>query len=211
MFRIAHEQEASVAELLGISKGSLQWNHGFIRATHEWEIGVFSAFFDLLYSIELGMEEAIRLFGSLPEKFSARSFYEVITSQQHNLFPLKVTFFVWTASLEKILTKGNLRKRWIIIIDFCCMCRRSGEIVDHLFLPYEVARDQWDDIFSRVGLAWRDLYGIPQIAAIWKMVPICLLWCIWRERNDQNFEEKERSVDELRCLFFNTLMSWTLL
>lgn len=51
MCRIAHEQKTSVAELLGISKGSLQWNLGFIRATHEWEIGVFSAFFDLLYSI----------------------------------------------------------------------------------------------------------------------------------------------------------------
>lgn len=48
---------------------------------------------------------------------------------------------------------------------------------------------------------------MPQIVAIWEMVPIFLLWCIWRERNDRNFEDKECSLEELKC-FFDSLMSW---
>jgi hypothetical protein len=24
---------------------------------------------------------------------------------------------------------------------------------------------------------------------MWKMVPLCLLWCLWRERNYRNFED----------------------
>lgn len=45
-------------------------------------------------------------------------------------------------------------KRWIIVIDWCCMCERSGETVDHLLLYCRVARVLWDDIFSMSGLAW---------------------------------------------------------
>ena len=36
--------------------------------------------------------------------------------------------------LGKILRVNNLRKRHLIVIDWCCLCNRSGEIVDHLFL-----------------------------------------------------------------------------
>lgn len=92
--------------------------------------------------------------------------------------------------------------------------------MDHLLLHCEVARALWDDIFSRVGLAWvmpwtvvdllaswKGLHDIPQIVAIWKIVPICLLQCIWRERNDRNSEYKERSLDELRDIKLTTLPS----
>ena len=34
-----------------------------------------------------------------------------------------------------------------------------------------------------------------QIAAVWKMIPLCLVWCIWVERNGRCFEVKERLVD----------------
>jgi hypothetical protein len=26
-------------------------------------------------------------------------------------------------------------------------------------------------------------------AAVWKMVPICILWCVWKERNFRCFED----------------------
>ena len=34
--------------------------------------------------------------------------------------------------------------------------------------------------------------------AIWRMAPVCVIWCIWRERNARLFEDKECSVDEAR-------------
>jgi hypothetical protein len=33
----------------------------------------------------------------------------------------------------------NLRKQHVIVIDNCCMCKRNGKFVDHLFLHCEVS------------------------------------------------------------------------
>ena len=47
---------------------------------------------------------------------------------------LELLFLVWNAALENILTIDNLRKRKIWILDWCCMCERNGELVDHLLI-----------------------------------------------------------------------------
>lgn len=39
-------------------------------------------------------------------------------------------------------------------MDWCCMCRRSGETVDDLLLQCEVARALWDDLLNRMGIEW---------------------------------------------------------
>jgi hypothetical protein len=52
--------------------------------------------------------------------------------------PLRVGFFVWSAALGKIFTMDNLWKQLVIVVDRCCMCKRNGESVDHIFLHCEV-------------------------------------------------------------------------
>ena len=52
--------------------------------------------------------------------------------------PLRATSFVWLAALGKILTLDNFKKRHVIVMDKCCICKRNGESVDHL-LHYDVA------------------------------------------------------------------------
>lgn len=49
-----------------------------------------------------------------------------------NKAPKRVAFFVWTVALGKILTINNLRKKSIVVMDWCGMCR-SEEMIDHLF------------------------------------------------------------------------------
>jgi hypothetical protein len=51
--------------------------------------------------------------------------------------------------------------------------------------------------------------GRSQSAVVWKMVPCCLIWCLWRERNDRQFEDKERTIEELISFLFYSLYSWT--
>jgi hypothetical protein len=63
-----------------------------------------------------------------------------------------VAFFVWLVALGKILTHDNLRKRNVVVIDWCCMCKKSGETIDHLLLHCEVARDLWSYIFTLFGV-----------------------------------------------------------
>jgi hypothetical protein len=75
--------------------------------------------------------------------------------------------------------------------------------------------------FSRFELSWVisrqvvDLYACwwivrsAQTADVWKMVPSCLLWCLWREINDISFEDHKKTLDEIKSLFFNILYLWT--
>jgi hypothetical protein len=74
--------------------------------------------------------------------------------------------------------------------------------------------------FSRFEMSWVmprcvvDLYdcwwssGKPKSFAVWKMVHTCLFWCLWRGRNDRNFEDKKRMLGEIISLFFETLYLW---
>jgi nitrogen fixation-related uncharacterized protein len=45
--------------------------------------------------------------------------------------------------------------------------------------------------------------------AVWKMTPICLFWCLWRERNNRSFDDLERSLEEILFSFYHTLYLWT--
>jgi hypothetical protein len=93
--------------------------------------------------------------------------------------------------------------------------------VDHILLHCKIACALWNTIFNSIGLAWVmpswvvDLFaclgaqgGRPQFVTVWKMMPSCLMWCHWRERNGWSFEDHERTLVELKALFFKTLYHW---
>lgn len=40
------------------------------------------------------------------------------------------------------------------------------------------------------------------------MFPSCLLWCFWKEINDRSFEDREKTVVELKSFFFKILYHW---
>jgi hypothetical protein len=46
----------------------------------------------------------------------------------------RVAFFSWIVALGRLLTIDNLQKRNLILVDWCCMCKKGGENVDHLLL-----------------------------------------------------------------------------
>ena len=45
---------------------------------------------------------------------------------------------------------------------------------------------------------------------IWRIVPHCLMWRIWRERNLRSFEDRNWSILEFKPFFFSTLLEWCL-
>ena len=38
--------------------------------------------------------------------------------------------------------------------------------------------------------------------------PLCLMWHLWRKRNDRSFEDTERTMPNLKLIFFRTLLDW---
>ena len=133
--------------------------------------------------------------------------------------PSRVAFFVWTAALGKCLTIDNLRKRKVYILDWCYMCKCNS--VNHLFLHCPVASELWDMVFGLFGVNWivplsvvglfaywQGHFGRLCNGVIWKIVPSCLMWCIWKERNNRCFEDSERAMPDLKLLFLKTLLDW---
>jgi hypothetical protein len=50
--------------------------------------------------------------------------------------------------------------------------------------------------------------GYGRAKEAWRLAPLCLLWCIWRERNARLFEDIEISMVELQKRLLNTLYIW---
>ena len=44
---------------------------------------------------------------------------------------------------------------------------------------------------------------------IWNLVPGCLIWIVWLERNRWSFEDKEKMLDELKLLCHHSLLEWS--
>jgi hypothetical protein len=78
-----------------------------------------------------------------------------------------VAFFVWLAALGKILTLDNLRKKNIVLINRCGMCKRDEETIDHLLLHCECAEVLWNAFFSRFGLVWTMPRGVVNLLQCW--------------------------------------------
>lgn len=66
-----------------------------------------------------------------------------------------MAFFALSAVLGKILNMDKLRKRHLIMVNRCCLCKLNGEeSIDHLLHHCEVTSALWNVIFSRFGLSW---------------------------------------------------------
>ena len=191
------------------------------------------SFMDLLYatsrhgtgddSICWGLHRSKRFMGS--------SYYRVLSGAPPVSFPWKiiwksrvpprVAFFVWTVALGRILTIDKLRRRHVLVLDWCYMCKKGGESVEHFLLHCPFARELWSMVFGLFGVTWvmprsaldllacwQGSFGRHRNFSIWQAVPHCLMWCICRELNGYNFEDCERSYVELKLFFLRSLFDW---
>ena len=56
---------------------------------------------------------------------------------------------------------------------------------------------------------WAGRFGKSDAGAIWKIIPHCLMWCIWCERNARTFSGEEKSTPALKFSFLQTLFKGT--
>ena len=66
----------------------------------------------------------------------------------------RIAFFSCSASLVKITTTGNLQKKQIIVVDWCYVCKRCGELADHFLLHSPIAYELWYLVFCLFGMQW---------------------------------------------------------
>ena len=77
-------------------------------------------------------------------------------------------------------------------------------------MVYELFGVSW--VMLRTALdvlaCWQGSFGRHRNFPIWRAVPHCLMWCIWRERNEHSFEDCEWSYVEIKLLFLRSLLDW---
>jgi hypothetical protein len=56
--------------------------------------------------------------------------------------------------------------------------------------------------------SWGASFGYGPAKEVWRLVPLCLMWCLWWERNARHFEDVKTSMLELRKCLLNTLYIW---
>ena len=115
---------ASSLERLGIGDWR-SWDVRFSRRPNDWEMGVVDEFLRTLDSNLPPIENGDRMRWKMTKKedFDIRSFYNKLRDPLLIIFPWKgvwkvtaprcVSFFVWTAVWDKILTGDNLRGKGI--------------------------------------------------------------------------------------------------
>jgi hypothetical protein len=109
----------------------------------------------------------------------------------------------------KILARDSLMRRGITMVNRCCMYKCSDETVDHLLIHYIVAKELWSFVFSMFGFHWVlpeqvvDVLSGQKFRVVthdnffaWKIVPLYLIWVIWRKMNNRTFNDVKLSVME---------------
>ena len=233
LFSIALDRNVSIAALMSHINGRLHWDVLFTRSVQDWKLESISSFMDLLYSnpVQGRGEEKLSWGSPVSKAFTVKSSYRYLSSPSPRTFPWKrvrkskvpsrVAFFSWTAALGKILTIDNLRKRGLILVDWCYLCRESGESPDHILLHRKLARELWDLVFVLFGVqwvmprtvldllsCWQGSSGSSRTSMVLRVVPQCVFWCVWKERNARHFEDTKTSILEMKSSFFQLLFAW---
>ena len=114
-----------------------------------------------------------------------------------------------------------LMKRGWSMVNRCSLCKDNEKSADHILIHGGKTRELWTLLPSSFGLVWVFSASVRNLLlewkvkglgkkrrVVWRLVPICLFWCIWGERNWRTFQEEEMSDPCLRSFFFRSLLEW---
>ena len=134
---------------------------------------------------------------------------------------MRVSFFAWEVSWNRVLTNDQLKRREWNIPNRCFLCKEEEETNDHFFLFCTKVDMLWNLIFSLFGvhwvlhstvrgklLGWNGAFVGKERAKAWRAAPLCLLWTLWKERNGRAFNNVERADQAIKYSFLYTFVNW---
>ena len=119
------------------------------------------------------------------------------------------------------MTTDQLKKRGWNIPNRFFLCKEEEETNDHLFLFCNKVSMLWNLIFSLFGvqwvlhstmrgnlLGWNDAFVGQRRAKAWRAAPLCLMWTLWKERNERAFNDVEWADQTIKCSFLYNFANW---
>ncbi|XP_028104944.1 uncharacterized protein LOC114303962 [Camellia sinensis] len=123
-----------------------------------------------------------------------------------NSAPPKVKFCSWLAWKERLKTSVFLKRIGVLNSEantVCLLCKTEEESLNHLLLSCPVVWKLWSDMVKWWDLVWvvpGTVEGLlhwwagykfkKEIQPLWKVVPVAVVWSIWKARNDCLFHQK---------------------
>ncbi|WMV33012.1 hypothetical protein MTR67_026397 [Solanum verrucosum] len=231
LFRIAQDPNSIIAA----NREGINWDIRFRRNMHDWEVNDLVDLFARLQHCHINLQAADKLkWGHQKGVYTVKEGYQQLCSRNpvianwpwkliwRTKLPPKVVFFTWIALYEACLTQDNIKKRKIQFPNRCYMCKKEVETPRHLLLHCEVASELWSMFFCLSGINWttpltvKDAYESwslwkvdKAIKKIWIMIPACIFWCIWLERNKRCFDGESTALGILKTRCTENLFSWT--
>jgi hypothetical protein len=99
-------------------------------------------------------------------------------AREASLFPWKsiwkmkalphIAFFTWTVALSKLLTIDNLQKQGLTLVNWCCLCKKSEETINHIFICCEFTSEIWYLVLTLFGVSWVMPCNILELLHCWK-------------------------------------------
>ena len=131
---------------------NLHWGITFFECYSRLGDGyMLTAFLNLIYSTKIrrDAEDQICWTPTKSRLFEVKSFCGVLYGGGAQSFPwksiwkvkvtIKLAFFTRQLLWGKFSTLDNLHRRNIIVVEWCCMCNKAGDTVDHVLLHCDFA------------------------------------------------------------------------
>ena len=233
LYRLANSKGAKVAEFWVASGSGEGWNFSFGRHFQDWELEEVQNFLATVNPQSINPNITDRLWWNKEKNgcFSVKTCFELLEGGSQQSVPLKmmwnptvptkVGFFAWEVWWGKTLTMDQLKKRGFSLASRCAFCGQDEESLEHLFIHCPKVWCIWTAIFSLSGGGWvcpflvkdllRGWLHLPmqkKDAKLWRAVPLCLLWAIWKERNRVVFDDEAFSKSRLKSSFLFSFSSW---
>ena len=127
----------------------------------------------------------------------------------------KGEFFCLGSLLGEVLTQDQLKRRGWILANICSLCCAEEETINHILVHCSKVKILWDLVFSLFGVNWVLPFTVRDVSfkdkkhrKVWRAIPLCLFWTVWKERNRIVFDNEVLSIQRLKNSFICNLFSW---
>ncbi|CAN1217919.1 Putative ribonuclease H protein At1g65750 [Linum perenne] len=153
-------------------------------------------------------------------KFPGMGFFPFDTIWRKEV-PTKIQCFLWCCFHGRILTLDNLRIRGFTLPNWCALCQKQEESIDHLFIHCSFVSGIWGKVSSRLSISGPLPGGVQDLIKGWKWLNCgtpfesmhkvllhSLCWFVWLERNEVIFRDVRPSSARVVYRLLSSCLSW---